>query len=133
MFWKKKSSPRTFRKDVDPNDLPIEEVWAEFVEEFRVDGIPFDRLSNAQEAVEWLKPPTQCPVAQAFLRFAVSEARLGKTIGDMDSFYDSGEPPQSTLAGAQSLVNVLGIELWIYYEETNPTKQEMVWKLRPQV
>ena len=69
-------------------------------------------------------------MAQAFLRFAVSEVRLGKTISDMDSFYDSGEPPQSTLIGAQSLVNALGIEFWIYYEES---KQEMVWKLRPQV
>lgn len=130
MFWKKKSAPKTFRKDVDPNDLPIEDVWAEFLQEFRVDGVPFDQLPHAREATAWLKPPTQCPVAQAFLRFAVSETRLGKSIGDMDSFYDSGEPPQATLIGAQSLSNALGIEFWIYYEESN---QEMVWKLRPQV
>src|SRR3569623_502040 len=112
----------------DPADMTIDDVWNEFLSTVRPPSQP--RMIETLDApaylhvMEWLKPPTKCPMAQAALRALVDCQRTQQwnRLSKLAFVYQSDdknslEPPQASVEAVGGLCQLLGAKGVVYWPD----------------
>ena len=112
----------------DVNEMSIDSVWEEFqsLATHPRAGLVFDSLKTPelQDALSWLRPPTDCPVANSLLRMLVDCHRKGawpdgaklEMLWEPTPDDPNGEPPESSIRGLQALCSLLGFSVSLFFK-----------------
>ncbi len=136
---KKLFGPKPAQKAV--NDMPYEDVWDEFVRivPYR-DGRMFISVLQQpehREALTWLSPGTECPMAKSLTRGLVDYFRSPS--GDLDNLAmvyqaESVEnwttPPESSLSALGQIVAITAIKATVYYKPA-PEEEHVKIEITP--
>jgi hypothetical protein len=136
---KKLFGPKPAHRAVD--EMPYEDVWVEFVRivPYR-DGRMFISVLQQpeyKEALTWLKPGTECPMAKSLTRGLVEYFR--NPSGDLDNLamvYQAESvknwttPPESSLSALGQIVAITGLKATVYYKPT-PEEEHVKIEITP--
>lgn len=126
-IFKKLFGPKTERPPV--NEMAYEDVWQEFIRivPYR-DGKMFIsvlRQPEYSEALNWLTPGTECPMAKSLTRGLVDYFR--NPSGELDNMtvvYQPervekwSTPPDSSLKALGQIVAISGVSATVFYKPT---------------
>jgi len=124
----------------DLTDMPIADVWEEFVATVRQPNgrlaIEALRQPEFAAALAWLEPPTDCPLAKATMRAMVGAQRAG-SISQLDEFaavYQAEEgatdrrPPDQSIEALGQMCSLFRTAARVFYQ-TDPADKDSYVKI----